>query len=212
MKIGDHDRSVPLVIVGLGNPGPEYDGTRHNVGFAVVDQIKQSLRRPVAGSSTGSEWTTGHWKWRKTHLLKPLRFMNLSGDPVRLFLQTHQLKPSQILVVLDDIDLPLGALRLRNRGSAGGHRGLDDIISALGSSAIARCRVGVGRPTEQNQVQDHVLERPTGPEAGIFEQTIKRATDSALCWLLEGVTNAARRYNGPLPEEGHESSNGYPQE
>lgn len=207
MNLGDHDRSVPLAVIGLGNPGTEYDGTRHNAGFAVADQIADRLGRSATGKSTGAELTSGYWKWRRTHVLKPSRFMNLSGDPVRLFLQTQQLTARQILVVLDDMDLPLGSIRIRSGGSSGGHLGLADIISALGTDQIPRCRIGVGRPEDGEPVPDHVLDRPTGPQKHLLDQTIKRATESALCWLVEGVTNAARRYNGPLDDEEAEASN-----
>ncbi len=200
MNFGDHDRTVPLAVIGLGNPGDEYIGTRHNAGFAVADQIVDRLRRSTTRSSAGGELISGHWKWRRTHVLKPTRFMNLSGEPVRLLLQSEQLTARQILVVLDDIDLPLGSIRIRPGGSAGGHRGLEDIISALATDRIARCRIGVGRPVTGEAVPDHVLERPEGAEKDLFDQVLERATESVLCWLVEGVTNAARRYNGPLAD------------
>ena len=205
---GSHDRILPLAIIGLGNPGSDYDGTRHNVGFAVADRIQLRLRRTCAGKSSGAQLTTGHWKWRRVHLLKPTRFMNLSGEPVRMFLESHQMKADQILVVLDDIDLPLGSIRIRSGGSSGGHKGLEDIITALGTDRIARCRVGVGRPSGQAEVHDHVLDRPSADENPIIEKSIELASETALCWLVEGVTNAARRYNGPLPGEESKPSNG----
>ena len=193
------DRSVPLVLIGLGNPGPEYLGSRHNVGFTVADQVVERLRRPVEGSATGAFVTSGSWKWRKVHVLKPNRFMNLSGDPVRIFLERHQLTPMHCLVVVDDLDLPPGTLRIRRQGSSGGQKGLEDIISALGTPNIARCRIGIGRPEAGQDVSKHVLERPAGQQKLDFERSLTRATESVLCWLVEGVLNAARRYNGPLP-------------
>lgn len=208
MNFGDHDRSLPLAVVGLGNPGPQYIGTRHNVGYAVADLLNAKLSRTESHFAHGADLISGHWKWRRTHLLKPNQFMNLSGEPVRQFLIKHEMKPGQLLVVLDDIDLPLGTLRIRAAGSSGGHRGLEDIISALGSDRIARCRIGVGRPEGDQKVPDHVLERPEGQDAELLVETLEKATKSVLCWLVEGVSNAARRYNGPLADEGPESSVG----
>ena len=194
------DRSIPLVLIGLGNPGPEYQGTRHNVGFEVADRVVERLRRPVEGTATGASLTSGSWKWRKVHVLKPTRFMNLSGEPVRLFLEHHQLTVPQCLVVVDDLDLPPGTIRIRGHGSSGGQKGLEDIIAALGTEKVARCRIGIGRPEAGQDVSEHVLERPEGPQKHDLERSLARATESVLCWLVEGVMNAARRYNGPLPE------------
>ncbi len=195
------DRSIPMVVVGLGNPGAEYQGTRHNIGFSVVDQLQHRLRRAEAGSATGAQLISGHWKWRKVHLLKPLRYMNLSGEPVRLFLNSHDMSADQCLVVVDDLDLPAGTIRYRPGGSSGGQKGLEDIISALGTDRFARCRVGIGRPPAGVDTSDHVLEVPTGSGGEIHGKSVERATESVLCWLVEGVTSTARRYNGPLPED-----------
>ncbi len=202
------DRSQPLVVIGLGNPGDEYIGSRHNVGFAVADIVSGQLRRPEEGRATGAHLLSGAWKWRKTHILKPMRYMNLSGEPVRLFLESMSMSPGQCLVVIDDLDLNCGSIRIRARGSSGGHKGLEDIISALGTSDIPRCRIGIGQPGARTAVVDHVLDRPVGAEKAIIERSLKRASESALCWLVEGVTNAARRYNGPLPEQTDEIPDG----
>ncbi|MEE2857996.1 MAG: aminoacyl-tRNA hydrolase [Planctomycetota bacterium] len=202
------DRSQPLAVIGLGNPGDEYIGSRHNVGFAVADLVADHLRKPEAGRATGAQLWSGSWKWRKAHVLKPMRFMNLSGEPVRLFLESMSMSPEQCLVVIDDLDLDSGSIRIRAGGSSGGHKGLEDIISALGTTKIPRCRIGIGHPGTSREVVDHVLDRPVGAEGALFERSLKRASESALCWLVEGVTNAARRYNGPLPEQAGEIPDG----
>ena len=202
------DRSQPLVVIGLGNPGDQYIGSRHNVGFAVADLVMDQLRRPESGQATGAQWMSGSWKWRKTHVLKPMRFMNLSGEPVRLFIETMSISPGQCLVVIDDLDLDCGSIRIRAGGSSGGHKGLEDIISALGTTEIPRCRIGIGHPGTSTAASDHVLDRPVGAEKEAFERSQKRASESVLCWLVEGVTNAARRYNGPLPQQADEIPDG----
>ena len=178
------DRSIPLVVVGLGNPGAEYQGTRHNIGFSVVDLLEHRLRRAETAAATGAQLISGHWKWRKVHLLKPLRYMNLSGDPVRLFLNSHDMTADQCLVVVDDLDLPAGTIRYRSSGSSGGQKGLEDIISALGTDRFARCRVGIGRPADGIDTSDHVLEVPAGSAGEIHSRSVERASESVLCWLV----------------------------
>ena len=190
------DRSIPLVLIGLGNPGPEYQGTRHNVGFEVADRVVERLRRPVEGTATGASLTSGSWKWRKVHVLKPTRFMNLSGEPVRLFLEHHQLTVPQCLVVVDDLDLPLGAVRMRTGGGTGGHRGLDSIQGLLGKDDFPRLRLGIGRPEPNRDVSGFVLGKFADSETGLLEKVLETAADQLACWVLQGIGQAMNEYNG----------------
>ena len=140
----------------------------------------------------------GRYKWRRVFLLKPSRFMNLSGPPVAAALSEHRLDGSHLLVVHDDLDLPLGSLRLRPGGGSGGHRGLQDIIDTLQTDRFARLKIGIGRPPHGNS-EKYVLEPFTGEEASVMERVLEKSQEVVLCWLVEGVHYAMKRYNASLP-------------
>ncbi|MBI2939488.1 MAG: aminoacyl-tRNA hydrolase [Chloroflexi bacterium] len=185
------------LVVGLGNPGSEYAGTRHNIGFAVVDELarrwgtrfgkrqaKSLVALPRAGELDG-----------RPVLAKPQTYMNLSGDAVRLLARGLGPRPEEILVVYDDIDLPLGRVRVRERGSAGGHRGVASIIERLGTDAFPRLRLGVGRPA--GETVDYVLSRFTVDEQLAADELVARGADAAACAVEEGLAAAMNRYNRP---------------
>ena len=195
------DRSRPRVIVGLGNPGDSYIDTRHNLGFSVVDNLVSLLKAPDPFTQPDLEAFSAGGKGRKLHLRKPMSFMNCSGPPVKGYLRKIGATIDDLLVVVDDLDLDPGMLRMRPGGSSGGHRGIEDLIQNLGSDRFARCRMGIGRPSQGQTVEDFVLEKPVEAEWALQQRSIHRAADSALCWAVEGVKNAGLRYNGPLPEE-----------
>lgn len=181
------------LIAGLGNPGPRYKGTRHNVGFAVVDEI--SRRHGLTFESSPSEAVVAKWRDRGTLLVKPLTFMNLSGQAVGELARYFKVGPSDVLVLVDDVHLPLGRLRVRARGSAGGHNGLKSIEAHLGTDEYPRLRVGVGRETGGSEMSDHVLARFEPLERGVIDETIGKAADAVETFLAEGIDVVMNRYN-----------------
>jgi peptidyl-tRNA hydrolase, PTH1 family len=187
------------LVVGLGNPGARYQGTRHNVGFAVVDALaagpgggrfQSKFQAQVAELSEGGQ---------KVLLAKPETFMNLSGRCVRQIVDFYQLAPGELLVVCDDINLPLGKLRARARGSHGGHNGLRDIEAHLGTAEYARLRVGVGSPPGEDAV-DHVLGRFRPAERAVIEDAVLLAAQAVGVWLAQGIEACMNRFNAP-PEK-----------
>jgi PTH1 family peptidyl-tRNA hydrolase len=182
------------VIVGLGNPGKRYESTRHNVGFVVVDAL-------AAGPGVGSfqsrfegslaEWREGE---ERVLLLKPETFMNLSGRCVRQVMDFYQVAWPDLLVVCDDFNLPLGKLRFRARGTHGGHNGLRDIQSHLGTNEYSRLRIGVGAP-EEGEAIDHVLGKFRPSERPIMEESLSRAVQGAVLWKNQGIEKCMNEYN-----------------
>jgi PTH1 family peptidyl-tRNA hydrolase len=191
------------IIVGLGNPGRDYVGTRHNVGFEVIDRLAKHLgwtgkdgdfdrqaRSKFEGLAMDGPAGGG-----KALLLKPRTFMNLSGRSVQAALAFYQRTPADVLIVLDDIALPVGRLRLRSSGSAGGHNGLKDIERALGTNAYSRLRIGIDpRPPQVPQV-DYVLGRFTDEQRQWLTPTIDRAAEAAIVWMEKGIEPAMNRFN-----------------
>jgi len=183
------------LIVGLGNPGRSYHGTRHNVGFAVADELAR--RREVAFEHGRANALTARiGKGAATlFVVKPLTMMNLSGDAVGGLAHFYKIDPSDIIAVADDVNLPLGRLRLRGSGSAGGHNGLRSIIACLGSERFPRLRMGVGRGDPRRDLADHVLARFDPDEAEEVERAIARAADAVDTFLAEGIEAAMNRFN-----------------
>ncbi len=179
------------IIVGLGNPGREYADTRHNVGFMVLDKLAAAL---------GSEWK--HDKARKGELaagpgvllVKPQTFMNTSGECVGPLMRYFKYSPEQVLVVYDDISFPVGAMRLRAAGSAGGHNGMKSLIAHLGSERFPRLRVGIGVPGQKSMV-GHVLGKFSPEEKLMLDEALSRAAEAALVVLREDFQAAANRFN-----------------
>jgi len=193
------------LIVGLGNPGREYAHSRHNVGFWCLNRLAR--RHGIAFSSRGRLAAVGEGRLagRPVILAKPRTFVNLSGRAVSHLLQRYHLSPPQLLVVCDDLDLPLGRVRVRARGSHGGHRGMRSIIEAIESQDFPRIRIGIGRPSapggageptwEPEAVVDYVLGPMTAEERRILDQAAATAGEAILCLLSEGVETAMNRYN-----------------
>jgi len=182
------------VIVGLGNPGREYAGTRHNVGYAVVDLLARSPRAGKFKSQFQGQVAELHEEVGKLLLVKPETYMNLSGRCVRALLDFYQLPVEDLLVVCDDINLPLGKLRFRARGTHGGHNGLRSVQEHLGTTAYARLRIGVERPA--NDAIDHVLGRFRPVEQPVVEDAIARAAQGTLVWAAQGIDACMNQYNG----------------
>jgi peptidyl-tRNA hydrolase, PTH1 family len=185
------------LVVGLGNPGEEYSDTRHNLGFKVADEMAR--RHGVTFRSSS------RWKARTTKvadigngllLAQPTTFMNLSGWAVRDIAAFHKISPADVLIVVDDADLPLGRLRIRAKGSAGGHNGLKSIIQELGTDAFPRLRIGVGR--EGGELKSHVLGRFGADEQLRIDAAVKRAADAAELFATEDIVTVMNRFN-PVP-------------
>jgi PTH1 family peptidyl-tRNA hydrolase len=183
------------MVVGLGNPGKKYVGTRHNVGFAVLDALAQGPG--VNGFQDRFDAQVAEWleDGEKILLLKPETFMNLSGRSVRQAVDFYQLALSDLLVVCDDINLPLGKLRFRARGTHGGHNGLRDIQNHLGTTEYARLRIGVDAPPEEGAI-DHVLGRFKPTEKPVIEEGIQNAVQGVVLWVHQGIEKCMNQYNG----------------
>lgn len=188
-----------FLIAGLGNPGTEYARTRHNAGFLLVDALARAWS--VDGRETGrfEAWvgrvTRGN---RVVWLARPLTFMNASGEAVGALVRYYRVPLEQVLVVVDDADLPLGTVRMRPDGSAGGHHGLESVETHLGTRGYARLRLGIGRREEGvRQIAGHVLGRFGEAETEVFEQVLAHGVAQVTCWLDEGIQKAMARFNGP---------------
>ena len=184
------------LIVGLGNPGPEYWGTRHNVGFLVIDVLVD--RWGVSG-----QWREKFDAMQIKHLVgdeqvivaKPLTFMNLSGQAVAAVAGFYKIEPADILIVTDDVALPMGRLRARREGGAGGHNGLKSLIQSLGTQAFPRMRVGVGRGDNRRDLADHVLGRFEADERDTVSAAVLRAADASEVFLSEGIERVMNAFN-----------------
>lgn len=183
------------LVVGLGNPGRKYDGTRHNLGFEVLRELarrhgdgkpKQKFDGEIVEARIGDE---------RTLLLCPLTYMNRSGSSVGKAREFYKLDDGDLLIVCDDFNLPLGRLRVRSKGSAGGQKGLADIIRCLGSDQLARLRIGIGPVPEGWDPVDFVLGRFARDEGAVAAETVGRAADAAECWIREGTAACMNRYN-----------------
>lgn len=182
------------LVVGLGNPGRKYEGTRHNVGFGVVDELSRRWQIEVTRRRFNGLCGGGRVGAESVTLLKPQTFMNLSGRSVREVVAFHKLERTDLIVVLDDLALPLGKLRLRPRGSAGGHNGLTSVIAELGDDGFARLRLGI-EWVESRQAVGHVLGTFSDEEVPAVEKMILRAADAVTCWLTRGIDAAMNEYN-----------------
>ncbi len=185
------------VVVGLGNPGSKYAGTRHNIGFMVIDYLAESPRAGRSQARFQGQVAELIEDGDKLLLVKPETFMNLSGRCVREVLDYYQVPIADLLVVCDDINLPLGKLRVRARGSDGGQKGLRDVQNHLGTDEYARLRIGIDAPGEAGAV-DHVLSRFRPSEKPMIEEAVRTAGEAVMYWARHGVEATMNRYNaGP---------------
>jgi peptidyl-tRNA hydrolase, PTH1 family len=191
------EQETPQVrlVVGLGNPGLEYNRTRHNVGFNVVDLLASEWELTWQHSKS---WQALWAKGEKSILVKPTTYMNRSGESLSALANFYKIAPAEILVVLDDLALEVGRLRLRTEGGTGGHNGLESIIVHLGTEAIPRLRIGIGAAPSQGAV-DYVLGRFFEEEIPVVEKTIERAADAVKCAIDKGVLSAMNLFN-KIPE------------
>ena len=184
-----------FMIVGLGNPGREYRETRHNIGFILVDEISKELGIDFNRTQAKALITQGRFGGNKIILVKPQTYMNKSGHAVQSLLKYYKLETDNLLVVYDDVDLPLGAIRLKPSGGSAGHRGIQSIITQLGTQVFPRLRLGVDRPPGSKQAANYVLKHFTKSEAEFLPQILKVAAKAALAFTVEGIEYAMTNFN-----------------
>ncbi len=190
-----------MMVVGLGNPGAEYARHRHNIGRRVVDALARAHGLIFARRrGTKAHVAEGRVGSHPVLLAKPQTFMNLSGQAVGRLSRAYRIPPECILVVYDDLDLPLGRLRLRPEGGSGGHKGMQSIISSLGTQAFPRLRVGIDRPPARTDPVDYVLQPFADGEESLVTEAVSRAVAAAECWLWEGIVAAMDRFNRPVSD------------
>lgn len=183
------------VIVGLGNPGRAYEETRHNLGFKTIDKISVKWSIPVVQNKFRALVGEGRINSERVLLVKPQTYMNLSGESVSEVLSFYKLTPDELLVIHDDLDLPLGKLRLREKGSAGGNNGIKSIIQHLGSQEFKRIKIGIGRPAPGVSVRDYVLQGFPPADRQVIEQAVERAADAAVMWTGTPFLQVMNQYN-----------------
>jgi len=181
------------LIVGLGNPGAEYERTRHNVGWQAIDAFAKKFRIDVARHEKNALTGTGRVAGGSVLVAKPLTYMNLSGDAVRLLVNAYAESTDEVMIVYDDIDLPLGKLRIRPNGSAGTHNGMRSIIAELGTENFPRLRIGIGSP--ETHLRDYVLDEFARDEQPIVERAITRAVDALVLFLRGDLRRAMTEFN-----------------
>jgi peptidyl-tRNA hydrolase, PTH1 family len=190
------ESKAPFLIVGLGNPGPRYASTRHNVGFKVVDELARRHGLRLAGRQANAHYARGDIAGRKVILAQPQTYMNNSGQAVRALASYYKVPPDRVLIVYDDIALPTGTIRVREKGSAAGHNGVKSVIHHMGTEAIPRIRVGVDRPNDPRHGQiDWVLGHFSKEEQPVIEDAIGRAADAVEYILANGYERAMNVYN-----------------
>lgn len=183
------------LIVGLGNPGTAYRHTRHNIGFDVLDRLAIRLETSFNREKFSGEIAEARLDGEKVLLLKPLTYMNLSGDSVAQAARYHADSSADVLIVYDEVDLPLGKLRLRKTGSAGTHNGMKSVIERLGTDEVPRLRVGVGAEREKGERVAHVLGKFRPEEREAIAAAIEQAADACFCFAKDGVDAAMNRFN-----------------
>ena len=189
------------LIVGLGNPGRQYAGTRHNVGFEAVDLLGRRHGLSWEAAPRGIDALSGRWSVPGAVVANPLTFMNRSGEAIVGLLQFYKIDVPDLLVIVDEIQLEAGRIRLRPSGSAGGHNGLKSIIQSLGTDAFPRLRIGIGRGDARRDLADHVLSRVEPAERPVIEEAIGRGADAAELFVAEGIMPAMTRFNSREDDE-----------
>ena len=183
------------LVVGLGNPGAQYKGTRHNVGFEVLARLSARHATATPRARFQGETVEATIGAEKILLLTPLTYMNLSGASVLAARDFYKVEHADLLVVCDDFNLPLARLRLRGKGTAGGQKGLEDVIRRLGTEEFARLRIGIGAPPAGRDVTGYVLGRFTSEERAELEPALDKAADAVVAWALQGIADAMSQFN-----------------
>lgn len=182
------------MVAGLGNAGDGYVDTRHNVGFRVIDSLAEALKIKVRKKKFGAVFGMGEFADKKLILLKPWKFMNCSGEPIARAVGFYKLEVGDLLVITDDMALSPGRIRIRTKGSSGGHNGLTDIIEKLDTIEFGRLRVGIGQSDKEDAV-DFVLDEPTETEKRLLDEAIEKAREAVLCWVEYGIETTMNKYN-----------------
>lgn len=182
-------------IVGLGNPGRKYHETRHNVGFMVIDKLLERHQWSLNKSKFKGLFTMETYQGEKVIILQPQTYMNLSGESLKPLMEFYNLSPEDVTVVYDDLDLPLGKIKLRQTGGHGGHNGIRSIIDQLGTKQFNRLRFGIGRPQGPIPVIDYVLGKFQGEDAQLLDQSLTRATDAMESWITQPFPEIMNEYN-----------------
>lgn len=189
--------SLDWILVFLGNPGDQYENTRHNVGFLAADALGERLNKPIQRLKFKALTNVVEYGGCRVLLMKPVTYMNLSGEAVGEAARFYKLPPERVLVISDDVSLPLGKLRIRKGGSAGGHNGLKSIIQHLGTDQFPRIKVGVGqKPHPDYDMADWVLSKFAGEDLKTITEAIRKAADAVECLIQEGPDKAMNRFNG----------------
>ncbi len=189
----DVGRPVKLVV-GLGNPGRQYVRSRHNIGFMVADEFARHARFEFSRRRFNAMLAEGLAAGDRVIVAKPQTFMNLSGEAVAKLYKFYRVTPENLLVIYDDLDLPVGKIRVRPKGSAGGHHGMESIIERIGTCDFPRLRIGIGRPDPDADI-DHVLGAFSGEERTLLEQAIQQSVDAVVAWLSHGLSAAMNEFN-----------------
>lgn len=189
------------LVVGLGNPGRKYEGTRHNVGFRVVAELAGKFGKGAARNRFHGETIEADVDGQPVLLLCPSTFMNLSGTSVAEAKGFFKLPDEELLIVCDDLHLPLGTIRFRASGSSGGQKGLEDILRRVGSADLPRLRIGIGQPPDDRQWVDYVLSKFSKEESEQIEIVIRQAADAVALWVGQGIQTCMNRYNRKSNEE-----------
>ncbi len=184
------------LIVGLGNPGKQYEQTRHNIGFEVIDALSSQLAIPLTQSKFKGLYGVGFFKGEKVLLLKPLTYMNLSGESIRAVMDYYQIDLEDLLVIYDDLDLPVGKIRLRQKGSPGGHNGIKSTVAHLGTQQFNRIRIGIDRPVAGTiSVPDYVLGRFRKDEMDFTLEAVRKSAEACTAWLEKPFLQVMNEYN-----------------
>lgn len=183
------------MIVGLGNPGKKYENTRHNIGFQVIDELAERLDTPTMQSKFNGMYAVIHRPEGKVMLVKPLTYMNLSGECVRPLMDYYDIDVEDVLVLYDDLDFAPGAMKLREKGSAGGHNGMKSLIAHLGTDQFKRVRLGIGRPTNGMKIVDYVLADFTNEESSDIQKMIENCAVACEAWLKQPFKDVMNQYN-----------------
>lgn len=186
---------APFILVGLGNPGREYRGNRHNVGFMTIDRLSEAFAIKIGKVQAKALVGSGQWEGHKIILVKPQTYMNLSGDAIGSLLRYYKVPLAQMMVAHDDLDLPVGVIRLRPGGGSAGQKGVASTINKVGTQNFPRLRIGIGRPPGQMTAADYVLQNFSKADQEIMDPTIDRAVEAVKVFIRDGLDAAMNQYN-----------------